>query len=380
MNMRKSMKRPALKVFAASLLTSATLFAGAAFASESRTYVVSWFHVAPAVASDKADCPEGFNPNAEANFKTWLKQMGKSPAEIEKAMDDFPNSVYTYATNRGTIDGKPVNVYANPTSIPDPNIKTIKSNQALGFNLDGNDKTGGFIDVDTGEKGIDNQMFRALGCIVSERGQRHGGFESRPGYPAIQWDHNRVFMPAWLVEITDIDDIHNDPDVGIAIVQATRPVVKDANGEPQRDMTFEIDDNPRTKNITRASIKNGVLQSTKDIDNFYLILAKYGIIPTIGLEKAKVRLKFEEDGSVKGIVGGYQDWLDLYGGFGRGGAGVEVNISLDMPGIYYALRKMADAMPDPKSGQNTRISAAYWIEAVPAFIAHDGRKTAENTK
>ena len=67
-------------------------------------------------------------------------------------------------------------------------------------------------------------------------------------------------------------------------------------------------------------------------------------------------------------------------GFGRGGAGVEVNISLDMPGIYYALRKMADAVPDPKSGQNTRISAAYWIEAVPAFIARDGRKTAENTK
>ncbi len=100
-----------------------------------------------------------------------------------------------------------------------------------------------------------------------------------------------------------------------------------------------------------------------------MVLAKYGIIPFIGLEKAKYRFAFAEDGSLKGIVGGYQDWLDLYGGFGRGGAGVEVNISLDMPGIYYALRKMADAMPDPKSGQNTRISAAYWIEAVPAFIA-----------
>jgi hypothetical protein len=284
-------------------------------------------------------------------------------------MDDFPNSVYADATNRGRIDGKPVNVYANPTSIPDPNIKTIKSDKALGFNLDGNEKTGGFIDVDTGEKGVDNQMFRALGCIVSERGQRHGSFESRPGYPAIQWDHNRVFTPAWLIEVSDIDDLKNDPDVGISIVQATRPVVKDANGEPQRDMTFEVDNNPRTKNITRGAIKNGVLQSTKDVDNFYMVLAKYGIIPFIGLEKAKYRFTFAEDGSLKGIVGGYQDWLDLYGGFGRGGAGVEVNISLDMPGIYYALRKMADAVPDPKSGQNTRISAAYWIEAVPAFIA-----------
>jgi hypothetical protein len=367
MNMRKSMKRSSL--FAAALLASATLGAGSAFAGETRTYVVSWFHISPAVGSDKADCPQGFNPNAEENFKYWLKQMGKTPAEIEKAMDDFPNSVYADATNRGRIDGKPVNVYANPTSIPDPNIKTIKSDKALGFNLDGNEKTGGFIDVDTGEKGIDNQMFRALGCIVSERGQRHGGFESRPGYPAIQWDHNRVFTPAWLIEVSDIDDLQNDPDIGIAIVQATRPVVKDANGEPQRDMTFEVDNNPRTKNITRGAIKNGVLQSTKDVDNFYMVLAKYGIIPFIGLEKAKYRFTFAEDGSLKGIVGGYQDWLDLYGGFGRGGAGVEVNISLDMPGIYYALRKMADAVPDPKTGQNTRISAAYWIDAVPAFIA-----------
>ncbi len=368
------------KIFASTIFSAAAFATVPAFAGETRGYVVSWFHISPAVAPEKVDCPEGVNPNAEGNFKMMMKQMGKTPAEMEKALDDFPNSMYAIAVNRGRIDGKPVNVYSNPTSVPDSNIKTIKSSTALGFNLDGNEKTGGFVDPDTGEKGVDNQMFRALGCIVSERGHREGGADARPGYPAIQWDHNRVHMPAWLIEITDIDDPMNDPDVGISIVQATRPVVKDANGEPQRDMTFVVDDNPDTKNITRASIKNGVLTSTKDIDRLYLILAKYGIIPTIALEKAKIRLAFTPDGGLKGIVGGYQDWLDLYGGFGRSGAGIEINISIDVPGTYYALRKMADAVPDPKTGQNTRISAAYWIEAVPAFIAHDGRKTAENMK
>jgi len=360
------------------LAATTCAFALPAMAGETRGYVVSWFHISPAVAPENVDCPEGVNPNAEGNFKVWLKQMGKSPAEIEQAMEDFPNTMYGIAPMRGRIDGKPVNVYTNPTSVPDPNIKTIKSSSALGFNLDGKESTGGFVDPDTGEKGVDNQMFRALGCVVSERGHREGGADARPGYPAIQWDHNRVHMPAWLIEITDLDDPMNDPDVGISIVQATLPVVKDANGEPQRDMTFEVDDNPSTKNVTRAAIKNGVLQTTKDIDSLYLILAKYGIIPTLALEKAKLRLELTADGALKGIVGGYQDWLDLYGGFGRGGSGVEVNISFDVPGIYYALRKMADAVPDPKTGQNTMISAAYWIEAVPAFIVHPDLKTAQS--
>jgi len=37
--------------------------------------------------------------------------------------------------------------------------------------------------------------------------------------------------------------------------------------------------------------------------------------------------------------------------------------------IYYALKKLADAYPD-STGQNQYISSSYWIEAVPAFIAH----------
>ena len=30
---------------------------------------------------------------------------------------------------------------------------------------------------------------------------------------------------------------------------------------------------------------------------------------------------------------------------------------------------MADGVPDPKTGENTAISVAYWLEAVPAFHA-----------
>ena len=43
--------------------------------------------------------------------------------------------------------------------------------------------------------------------------------------------------------------------------------------------------------------------------------------------------------------------------------------SIDAPGIYYALKKLADFEPDA-NGQNQYISSYYTIEAVPAFITH----------
>ena len=44
-------------------------------------------------------------------------------------------------------------------------------------------------------------------------------------------------------------------------------------------------------------------------------------------------------------------------------------------GMYYALKRNADAMPD-KNGQNTAISAAFRLTAVPAFVV-DPAKPAE---
>ena len=33
------------------------------------------------------------------------------------------------------------------------------------------------------------------------------------------------------------------------------------------------------------------------------------------------------------------------------------------------MERLADGGPDPMTGENTEISAAYWLEAVPAFHA-----------
>ena len=42
----------------------------------------------------------------------------------------------------------------------------------------------------------------------------------------------------------------------------------------------------------------------------------------------------------------------------------------DCPALYEAVHKLADGYPDPKTGQCTAISSAYFIEAVAAFVIH----------
>jgi hypothetical protein len=352
------------------LTTAAIIGMGAvghAAASETKGYVVKWFHMA--TYSEDAACPEGLNPRSEEIFLRILNDMGTPPEKIEEIMADFPNTMYYYAGRRGKIDGKPVDVYLNPTSVPDPLIKTVQDNQGLGFNLDGKDTAEDFIDTETGERGVDNQLYRALGCIGSLRSAP----DELPTHPSIQWDMVRDQMPAWLVEISGIDDLQNDDDVQVSVYRAKEPVVRDAVAEPQADMTFHVDPNPRMENRARGMIKDGVL-TTEPFD-FYMIGDPFAI-PEYDLGDARLRFTWDEDGNLNGVLGGYQSWETVYWSFASGGSVNEANVSVDVPGIYYALRNLADGRPDPQTGMNMAISASYIVEAVPAFIERDPAQTA----
>jgi hypothetical protein len=346
-------------------------FTGHAANAETRGYVVSWFYMA--AASQDNDCPDGFNPTSEAFARKILTDMGKKPEEMDKYFKDYPANLYGAIVMRGRINGKPAYVYANPTSVPDPQIKTAQGHVAYGFNLDGKDGPNDFVDPETNEHGVDDMAYRALGCFIAQR----GAIGTRPTYPVIQWDGTRDQMPAWLIEIKGLETDKSgvkDGDVEVGIYRATGPILRNAKGDPQSDMTFAVDDNPRMQNAFQGHIKNGVL--TTDFSDFYMIQDPFGVTE-YRFKQAKLRFKFNPDGSIQGILGGYQPWLPIYTSFALGGSVNELNLSIDAPGIYYALKRLADAYPDPKTGQNTYISSSYWVEAVPAFVVHKGdNKTA----
>jgi hypothetical protein len=78
------------------------------------------------------------------------------------------------------------------------------------------------------------------------------------------------------------------------------------------------------------------------------------------------------DGTLSGLVGGYRDWRDVYNrdtfNVPSGGATRETYYHQNQIAMYYALKRNADGIPDPKTGRNTAISAAFRLTARPAFV------------
>ena len=76
------------------------------------------------------------------------------------------------------------------------------------------------------------------------------------------------------------------------------------------------------------------------------------------------------DGTLDGLAGGYRDWRDIFSrdtfNSPSDGATRETYYHENQIGMYYALKRNADAMPDAQ-GHNTAISAAFRFTAVPAY-------------
>ena len=138
---------------------------------------------------------------------------------------------------------------------------------------------------------------------------------------------------------------------------------------------MRVDPDSRSRNVVHGRIKDGVL--TTDAFDMSLV-ADPTLMPNFTFRNAKLRFKLKDDGNIEGFLGGYQPWQPIYWTFAQGGWIIEHAQGIDMPGLYNALKHMADANPDPKTGENTDISSTYWIGAVPAIIRYpQAAKTAQ---
>ena len=333
----------------------------AAAAEESKSFAINMFTVA--TIQTKENCPRGLNPLSDVYYKRELKRIGKTQSEIEELMKDFPSGGYIpFTTMRGRDkDGNPVNIYAYPDSQPDPNIHLVEGKDGYGFNLDGKSSDDDFIDPLTGERGIDNQMWRAVGCT-------HNYSIDLPAialYPFAQWDGTRDTTGAWLVTVSGVDDWNNDDSVTLTIDKGIDPIIRDANDNTVRDMTFRVDNSARSHNVVQASIKNGEL-TTERFD--FGFVPDPSVMHEFNLAQAQIRATFTDDGRMEAYMGGFHDWMAIYWVHGQGEWTFEHSTGIDLPGMYNALKKSADYDPDPETGQNRRISGTWWFDAVPAYV------------
>lgn len=362
--MRIWSKSAAVALWCAPLSAGALVFAPPPAAAETRTFVVSFF--AQATTSTDGDCSKGVNPTIEEQYLLNLRDLGYTEAEIaemKRKEDEGNGQIGPLMMSRGRINGQAVNAYAHPTAVIDPKLKALDGKLAYGFDMDGKGPKDpdGFVDPETGQRGVDHQAYRALGCMRTFRGSLKG----RPTFWDWAWGQLRDSQPAWLITIEGAD-LSRDGDVTVTFDRAVEFVASNTDSSPRRDVTYRIDPDRRSHNVYKARVKEGVVVLAAPGAADFRMMQNPLVTPELKLKRLHMRLNLNADGGMNGMLAGYQSWRELYFGIGSSGTR-EVCITGDIPGIFYLLRRHADGDPDDKSGENTTISVTYYIEAVPAF-------------
>jgi hypothetical protein len=296
------------------------------------------------------------------------------PPGIEKARVPAYVRFYIWgraASYRGWRKG--IETYVNPFAAPDPGQPQVTGKIADGLNLDGNAETGGFTSPD-GERGIDNALYRAWGCDAPFRGPATATLDLRAN---TQMQEGLFTM---VIRISGNKDPANDDDATVEIGYSPDKIVKDARGNVSPDYSYRIVKSAQYTKL-KAKVKDGVVLTEQVAE---LHAPRFGwFYDQMGdadFHKGGIRLKIDADGKASGVIGGYRDWRDLYAEntFAQTGAEQGVRDHEDAVSLYYALKRNADGLPDPKTGQKWGISTAYRIKAVPAFVV-DPAKPAEIT-
>lgn len=332
---------------------------------QSLSFVVGYFSNAASSTND--DCIGGANPDIGEQYRRNLAALGYSEPEIDGLMDAWlnggpgANQLPDLMTYRARINGEPANAYAHPAAVIDPELKVNTGRYGYGFNLSGSIDEWSFEDPETGNLGIDHQLFRALGCIEQFRGTANND----PTYWSWLWTMIKDSMPAWLITVSG-SDIDNDGEVSVRVERAMEHVRFNTNGRARPYLTYRADPDPRWQNEFVGQIQDGVLTLTEP---GHLKLMKDPLsFPELELLEFNMRLQLNDDGTVDGLIGGYQPWASIYFAFGQTSFSGETMVTGDIPGMYYLLKKHADYDPDPETGQNRAISAAYRLSGVPAFV------------
>ena len=113
------------------------------------------------------------SPKPSRSYRGARRRKSKlSPIRSATGLNRDRDGVY-YATWRAASAyrgyNRDIETYVNPLAAEDPGQPQVTSRIGDGFNLDGKIKPNDFVSPD-GEKGIDNDLYRAWGCDAPWRG------------------------------------------------------------------------------------------------------------------------------------------------------------------------------------------------------------------
>lgn len=256
-----------------------------------------------------------------------------------------------------------IETYINPFAAEDPGQPQVTSRIGEGFNLDGKVKPGDFVSPD-GEKGIDNQLYRAWGCDAPWRGANgNGTLVLRSNDKMVEGLYTIV------IRISGNKDPMNDDEATLEIGYSPDQIMKDARGNVGVDYSYRLLNSEQYTKL-KAKVRDGVVETEQADIHMPQIAWFENQTRDAFFRQGKIRVVQNEDGSAAGLVGGYRDVLDLYtqNAFAQSGGVQGVREHEDHVALYYALRRNADGMYNAKTGRYDGISSVYRMKLVSAFV------------
>jgi hypothetical protein len=335
------------------------------------------------VVHDPDACPDGLALTVRG---TYLAQQ--TPEERARLSLKENEPELTKRWQASVFGPNGTNICSQPDMFERPMMRTVQSRYGWGLDLDGDQGKGSpepdscaqqdFV-TPAGEPGIDNQEYRVLGCKEGWRGKEGSPSEYEVGtrqfYASGEWTQ--------VILLRGVDSLQNDPAVEVIYANTPDRPLADSKGKFLRDATFTISDTlPRHRNVLKARIDNGVLTTEPADIALAQTWGQGGARDIRGnrtkheLRKGRLRLTFQTDGSLMGMVGGYRPVFDSLQSPGLGGAGSALTAGIDCAAELRALRHYADGIKDPRTGQCTAVSTAMRITAIPAFVNDVPQRTA----
>lgn len=321
---------------------------------------------APAVYQGKDDCPEGLAGTVKENYLRSL-----AGAERDRLLLKANEPELTQRWKASVVGPNNTNICSNPELFDRPMQKTLQGKVAPGLNLDG-DGAGScvhdnFTGVD-GATGVDNQVYRAMGCSRNYRGVDGQAGDAVRGFNALlaTGEHSVVLL------LRGVDSVTDDDDVEVIIGSTDDRPVLDSQRHFITGASFSFSDrNPAWRNVLHGRIVKGELTTDPADIRLKRPWGQGGVRGARSewdLRRARLKLQFQPDGSVKGLLGAYQTPRNVILSTILGGLGAGETAGIDCAAEFATMTKLADGLRDPKTGQCTAVSMALQVAAVPAFI------------
>lgn len=313
------------------------------------------------------ECPEGI---VIGNDEIWFNGLSPEEKDIETGggtlqVLDLPRRPNQYLRGPNGED-----VCWHPESVIDPPMRTVTGKYSYGMNLDGNEDGsatpkscahGNFQTPDGKTTGVDNQLYRLMGCVY---GYRSEGYLEHHANRERQDESKGII----LIDVKNVDDPRNDDDVEVSFYLSATDLNFDTVGRIVPYGSYQTIKN-RYGDTVSGKITDGVL-TTESGDVTLPLHGNDGFTDMV-FRDFRIEMDISEEGTrAKGLWAGYHPVSSFWDHIQKVQHNVPVG-QYSCPAMYVAAHELADGYPDPETGQCTALSSAFTFDAVAGFIITD---------